>query len=171
MKADSIITERLRLRGFTPEDACFAISIWNDPDMGEYLPDESMTEIDPEYLKMVEGLGDDEECCYMIAEDKATLRRIGTCSFIPSPDGSEYDIAYCVHRDNWRKGYATEMVGGMIDYARSHGAACVTVRVNKENVASNRVAAKFGFRVTGETSYTKHGTDRVFTDYEYRLSL
>ena len=171
MKVESITTERLCLRGFTPADARFAISIWNDPDMGEYLPDESMTEIDPKYLEMVEALGEDEECCYMIAEDKATHRRIGTCSFIPSADGAEYDIAYCVHRDNWRKGYATEMVGGMIDFARRHGAKFITVRINKENIASKRVAAKFGFSVTGETSYTKRGTDRVFTDYEYRLAL
>ncbi|MCI8716285.1 MAG: N-acetyltransferase, partial [Oscillospiraceae bacterium] len=36
MKIEPIETERLRLRGFTPADAMFAIGIWNSPDTGEY---------------------------------------------------------------------------------------------------------------------------------------
>ena len=56
----SIETSRLIIREFTKEDAPFAASIWNDPTMGEYLPDESMTEIDPEYLHSLETLGEDE---------------------------------------------------------------------------------------------------------------
>ena len=39
MKIETIETERLYLRGFEKEDADFAISIWNDPEMGEYLGD------------------------------------------------------------------------------------------------------------------------------------
>ena len=39
MKIKPIETERLLLRGFTKDDAPFALSIWNDPDMSEYLPD------------------------------------------------------------------------------------------------------------------------------------
>ena len=38
--------------------------------MGEYLPDEAMEELDEEYLHQLEQLGEDEECCYLIAEDK-----------------------------------------------------------------------------------------------------
>ena len=33
MKIESIETERLYLRGFTREDARFAVGIWNDPEM------------------------------------------------------------------------------------------------------------------------------------------
>ena len=42
MQIETIDTKRLYLRGFQKEDAVFAISIWNDPEMGEYLPDEAM---------------------------------------------------------------------------------------------------------------------------------
>ena len=42
MKIEPIETDRLCLRGFTPADADFALSIWNDPEMGEYLLDEAM---------------------------------------------------------------------------------------------------------------------------------
>ena len=42
MKIQTIETPRLYLRSFEKEDARFAISIWNDPEMGEYLLDEAM---------------------------------------------------------------------------------------------------------------------------------
>lgn len=171
MKIESIETERLYLRGFTREDARFAVGIWNDPEMGQYLPDAAMEEIDPEYLREIEKLGEDPDCCYLISEARDTHERIGTCSFIPSPDGRVYDIAYCVHKKFWRMGYATEMAWGMIDYAAGQGAARVTVSVGQENAASNAVVRKLGFRKVGESTYRKRGTDRCCRDYKYELVL
>ncbi len=149
----------------------FAISIWNDSEMGEYLPDPVMTEIDPEYLKEIEALGEDRECCYLIAESKESGERIGTCSFIPDQDGKIYDIAYCVHKDYWCNGYATEMAMGMIHYAKGQGVQKITVDVNMKNAASNAVMRKLGFSVVGERSYKKRGTDLEFQDYKYELLL
>ena len=169
MNIPPIETERLYLRGFTPEDARFALSIWNDPEMGEYLMDEAMETIDEEYLRTIEKLGEDEECCYLIAEDKESGTRIGTCSFIPA-DGV-YDLAYCVHKQFWRQGYATEMVGGMIAHARSQGAKKITIVISNENAASNAVAKKFGCRVAETLTEKKRDSDRVFTDYKYELDL
>ena len=171
MKIKTIETPRLNLRSFEKEDARFAISIWNDPEMGEYLPDEAMDEIDEEYLTVIESLPDDEECCYLISEIKGEKRRIGTCSFMIEDEGKTYDIAYCVHRNFRRQGYATEMAQGMISYATSNGATKITVRVNKENSASNRVVEKLGFKIIGETKYKKRGTELEFTDYLYELRL
>lgn len=175
MKIKAIQTPRLILRGFTSEDARFAMGIWNDPEMGEYLPDPSSAGFDDEYtkayLKELAALGDDKVCCYLISEQRETGKRIGTCSFIPEEDGSVYDIAYCVHKDYWRQGYATEMAQGMIDYARAHGAQKITIRINRENEASNMIAAKLGFHIAGEKTYKKRGTELVFTDNLYELTL
>ena len=119
MKIHPIETPRMILRGFAKDDALWAYSIWNDPEMGQYLPDEAMETMDEDYIKMLESLGDDEECCYLIPVLKHSQERIGTCSFIPGENGKIYDLAYCVHKRFWRNGYATEMAQGMIDYARS----------------------------------------------------
>lgn len=171
MQVETIETDRLYLRSFRKEDALFAVSIWNDPEMGEYLPDEAMTEIDEAYLKMIEGLPEDEGCCYMIAEFKNSHERVGTCSFIPRENGRIYDIAYCVHKRYWRNGYATEMARGMVDYAKNHGADKVIVSVNKENAASNAVVRKTGFEIVGQKHYKKRGTELEFCDYLYELNL
>lgn len=171
MKIKTIETPRLYLRGFEKEDARFAISIWNDPEMGEYLADEAMEEIDEEYRKEIEKLGEDEVCCYLISELKETGERIGTCSFMPSKNGEVYDIAYCVHKNQWRKGFATEMIQGMIDHAKEQGAKKITVCVDKENVGSNAVVRKFGFSIAEESAYKKRGTDKMCADYKYELNL
>lgn len=78
-----------------------------------------------------------------------------------SDDRKIYDIAYCVHKDFWRKGYATEITQGMTDYARSQGAEKVTIFVLQENIASYRVAQKCGGRKVSENTYRKRGTNLV----------
>lgn len=70
-----------------------------------------------------------------------------------------YDIAYCVHKSLWCKGYATEIIQGMIDYARSQGAEKVTFYAGQENAASNRVAQKCGGKTVSESTYKKKGTE------------
>ena len=167
MKIEEIVTKRLRLRGFTKDDAVWAYSIWNDPQMGQYLPDEAKEEVDEAYIKELEILGEDEECCYLIPVLKDTGERVGTCSFIPEEDGKVYDIAYCVHEKFWNRGFATEIAQGMIDYARRHGAEKVTILVSKENVASNHVAQNCGGVIESINDYRKKGTDVVMQEYKY----
>lgn len=171
MKIAPIETPRLILRGFTKDDALWAYHIWNDPEMGQYLPDEAKEGIDEEYLKKLEVLGDDEECCYLIPVLRDSMNRIGTCSFMISADKKIYDIAYCVHKDFWRQGYATEIAQGMIDYAGSQGAEKVTIFVNQENIASNRVAIKCGGKIVNERTYKKRGTDMIMKDHKYEIIL
>lgn len=167
MKIPPIETDRLVLRGFTPEDAGFAIGIWNDPATCEYLTDEPMETVSGEYLREVEALGEDEACCYLIAVDKAAGARVGTCSFILR-DGV-CDIAYCVSKEYWRRGYATEMALGMRDYAKGQGARRLTVSIFKGNAASMAIAEKLGCRVVSERPYRKK--DRVLTEYQYEGDL
>lgn len=171
MKIEEIKTKRLNLRGYKKSDADFVISMWNDPEMGKYMPDPSIENMDDEYRKVYDTLEDDEECCYLIAESLVTGERIGACSFIASEDGETYDLGYSVHMKFWRNGYGTEMAQAMIDYAKSHGAKIITAPVNKQNAASNAVMKKLGFSIVGEHKTKKMGTDIIIDEYLYRLEL
>lgn len=171
MKIPPIETPRLTLRGFTKDDALWAYSIWNDPEMGHFLPDETKTDIDWAYVRSLEGLGDDAKCCYLIPVLKGTDKRVGTCSFMVSGNGRVFDLAYCVHKDFWRQGYATEMAQGMMAYARSQGAETATIWVSRDNAASHAVAKKCGGRLAGEKSYKKHGAELVMTEDLYEVTL
>ena len=173
MKIETIETPRLALRGFTPEDAPFAISLWNDPVTGRWLSDpalEAIPDIEA-YTKSVEGLGDSLDCCHLVAVDRATGQRIGTCSFVPENGGRSYDIAYAVHPDFQRQGYGTEIVEGLIGYVRSRRVNAVTICIARENAASNSLARKVGALIIAESSYTKGGTNETIPDYLYELKL
>lgn len=171
MEIENIETPRLLIRGFTKDDSLWAYKIWNDPEMGEYLPDEAKSETDKEYLKELEKLGNDDECCYLIPVFKDSLKRVGTCSFINSDDNKVYDIAHCVHKDLWGNGYATEIAKGLIEYAKSKGAERVTIIVNEDNQASRRVAEKCGGKVVSEDYFTKKGTYKQRKSFKYEVNL
>ncbi|MBU3196749.1 GNAT family N-acetyltransferase [Clostridium algidicarnis] len=171
MKIEGIETKRLNLRNYEKTDVDFIISIWNDPEMGKYMPDPSIENVDEEYRKAYETLEEDEECCYLISEYLETGERIGTCSFVVSEDGASYDLGYCVHMRFWRNGYGTEMVQGMIDYAKIRGAKTITAPVNKKNVASKAIMRKLGFNSVGESKFKKMGTDIIMESYLYCLEL
>lgn len=171
MRVETIETERLHLRPFERTDARFAISIWNDKEMGEYLLDEAMEEVSDEYLRMIEDLADDEECYYMIAEHKEMHERIGTCSFILSEDGTTMDIAYCVLKKLWRNGYATEIARGMVAYARAHGVEKVTISIAKDNAGSIGVARKLGCALKEEKLCVKRGEEKAHTVCLYELDI
>ncbi len=177
MRINQIETNRLIIREFEKEDALWAYSIWNNPEMGEFLPDEAKTGLDEKYIKTLEALGEDKECCYLIPVFKDTLERVGTCSFIMSVDTTKsenyigYDLAYCIHKKYWNNGYATEIVNALIDYARINGAKGITILINPDNIASVKVALKCGAKKVSESTYTKKGTNQIKIEHKYELAL
>lgn len=115
MKIEPIMTERLMLRGFVKEDALWAFHIWNVPEMGRYLPDEAMEEIDPEYLKLLESLGDDPECCVHKAfwnQGYATEMAKGMTEYARRQGAKRVTIY--VNQDNAASRRVAEKCGGQI---------------------------------------------------------
>ncbi len=115
-------------------------------------------------------MGEDDQCCYLISEDKITGERIGTCSFMADKN-NVYDLAYCVDKKHWGKGYATETAKALINYAKAHSGEKATIWVNKRNAASNKVAQKCGGVPVKESSYIKRGTDQRYEDVMYEIVL
>ena len=163
-------TQRLNLRRYKKEDMQFVMSIWNDAEMGKYLPDPVFEQIDEVYRRALETLSEDKSCWYFVAELKETGERIGTCSIMPK-EGAVYDIAYCVHKKYWRNAYASEMVQGVMEYARQNGVQKITVSVAKGNTASKAVMKKFGFQVVGEGTFKKRGTNMVVENEQYEYQV
>jgi RimJ/RimL family protein N-acetyltransferase len=171
MKIETIETKRLRLRSQTKADTAFCMSIWNDPEMGKYMSDPPIDKVDAEYLADVDELENSPDGYFMIAEDKVTGERIGTCCAFPEGDGSGWDLGYSIHEKFCRQGYATEMVGAVLTFAKSHGAQYATAGVAKANAGSNGVMRKLGFSPIREGSFKKSRTDIVHEEYTYQKKL
>lgn len=94
----------------------------------------------------------DGECVYLITRGKTV---IGACS-IAQQDGAT-EIGYWLGIEHWGKGYATEAVHALVDYAFTdlgHTALHAGARVT--NPASRRVLEKCGFQWTGVGLYRIH---------------
>lgn len=164
-------TNRLIIRSTKKEDTDFCLDLWLDDEMGKYLSDPPREKADAEYLSWKEDVEIYDGCYYFVAISKETENYIGSCSVVPSEDKKHWDIAYEIHKDYWREGYATEMIKELIEFCRINGAEKITADVAQANIASNAVLKRLGFYIEKEGSFKKSCTDIVYDDYTHRLNL
>jgi RimJ/RimL family protein N-acetyltransferase len=166
---ENIETERLRLRPYENGDKAFCISMWCDGENGKYMADPLIENLDESYLACFDGMEDDPDGYYLIAEFKSTREPVGTfCMF---PENGNYDIGYCIHRAHWREGLGSEMLGGAIRWILAHDGRSVSCEVADDNAASLALLRKFGFTEGKKTRYKKRNEDRYFDGHMHGLEL
>lgn len=164
-------TKRLIIKNTKKEDTDFCLDIWLDDEMGKYLSDPPREKANDTYLKWKESVEDYEGCYYFIAVSKENSDYIGTCSAVPSEDKKHWDLGYAIHKNFWKQGYATEMIGELCKFCIENGAKSITADVAKLNSGSNAVLRKLGFKIEKEGTFKKSGTDIVYENYTYKLDL
>ena len=164
-----MLGRRIAIRDYTPEDLAFCTDIWFHPENGRYLSDPDREHVDERFQKALDSLQDSQDGYYLIAELRESGERIGTCCVFPE-DGI-YDIGYCVHRNYWRQGYGTELVGLLAAWVQERGGAAVTAEAARENRASCALLEKCGFQAVRETSFRKYNMDVRFDSVIYQKTL
>lgn len=162
--------ERIVIRSCTPSDLDFCTGMWFDPENGRWLSDPDRAHVDDVYQRALDGMWNNGDGYYLVAEEKGTGERIGTCCAFPDAAGV-YDIGYCVHKSRWRQGYGTELVGLLLSWIRERGGTAVTAEVAKENPGSRALLEKFGFRAARESSFRKYHMGITFDSVIYRKEL
>lgn len=91
--------------------------------------------------------------------DKATNQYIGTCSFVSVDWKSrKFEIGYWIRDRAAGKGYMTEAVKGMTDYADQHFQANrIEIRCDTNNIRSRKVAERCGYHL--EAILLNHSVD------------
>ena len=93
------------------------------------------------------------ECVYLMTLRDKTV--IGACG-IAQQDGAP-EIGYWLGVEHWGKGYATEAVHALVDYAFTDlGHTALNAGARVTNPASRRVLEKCGFQWTGVGLYRIH---------------
>jgi [ribosomal protein S5]-alanine N-acetyltransferase len=77
---------------------------------------------------------------------------VGVSGFKGRPINGVVEIGYTVLGRYQGRGFATEVVNAMVDWAYANGAECVSAETLPELVASQRVLLKAGFAFIGEGS-------------------
>ena len=176
MRSVTLETDRLILRALTVDDA-EAVFIWTgDPEVNCYMSYSLHTDVEMtrQWLRSVE-----QDCELQAAKENYTfgfMRRsdgllIGSGGIRRQEDDT-WDFGYNLRRDCWGRGYTTEAVKAIIDFARTQrGAKVFAAHHAVDNPASGRVMEKCGltFRHYGE--YSKFDGSETFPAKFYRLEL
>jgi len=153
-----VTTERLRLVPSTPELARAELSDRLEfgsrlgAEIPENWPPETLVDALPMFLNLMvenpswEGwLG-----WYALAARGSELTLVGSAGFLgPVSGDGVVEVGYSVLPQFQRQGYATEMVEGLVGWARERGAESVVAQTTDDNTGSRGVLSKLGFTAVG----------------------
>ena len=93
---------------------------------------------------------------------KPSLEPIGHVRFHARPHDGAVEFGYVVFTPWRRQGYATEAAEAVMRWATGHGVRRFVASVRPDNLPSQRVVAKLGFRKVGEQIDEVDGVEEVF---------
>jgi aminoglycoside 6'-N-acetyltransferase len=143
-----IETERLRLRRSRPDDAVTIAAYRSDPLVHRYQGwDRTDLEgVRDSIIEMAGRAPGEPGWVQFSVEERATGELIGDVGLSPAEDEpGVVKIGYTMQPASQGKGYATEAVGALIDYAfDTLGADVIRAYASARNIPSHRVAEKAG---------------------------
>ena len=142
-------TERLILRPFKGTDAIDVFKCWeSDPEVAKYMFWTSHNDIEKtkEWITFELGQIEKDDWYRFAIELKDTNELIGTALIYYEDEVQSWEIGYNLGRNYWNKGYTTEAMEKVIEFAIEHLKINEIVgRYAKENPASGNVMKKLGF--------------------------
>lgn len=157
MKTPELKTERLLLRPFRQEDAIPAFTCWeSDPDVAKYMFWTSHNDVGKtkEWICFEIGQIEKDDWYRFAVEIKETKELIGTVLIYYEEEVSCWEIGYNLGKKYWGKGYTTEAMKEVIEFAKQKlGITEIVGRYAKENPASGNVMKKLGFQYEKDIPY------------------
>jgi RimJ/RimL family protein N-acetyltransferase len=146
-------SERLTLRRFVDSDLAPFLAYRNDPKVARYQAWESCTEHEAtaviEEMKLLQP-GTPGEWFQFAIELKETGALVGDCALKVEQDGQQAEIGFTLAREHQGKGYASEAVSRLLDYAFGDlGLHRVVAIADRENEPSLALLERLGMRREG----------------------
>jgi RimJ/RimL family protein N-acetyltransferase len=161
--APTLETERLRLRGHKSSDLDPLFLMWCEPKVYEFIAGKPTT-IEECWRSILRHIGQWQMVGYgfWVLEEKSSGAIIGEAGFLdckrsikPSMDETP-EMGWALLTARHGKGYATEAMQTIAAWGDQNLIQTVTACITApENIASNRVAQKLGFKQVAQTTY--HG--------------
>lgn len=167
-------SERLILRRFTNSDLASFLAYRNDPEVARYQSWDSCTE--QEALEFIQGMeslqpGVPGEWFQFAVELKETGGLAGDCAMkVDEEERYRAEIGYTLSREHQGKGYASEAVACLLDYAlRDLGLHRVVAITDQENRASVALLERLGLRREGSFVQNAWFKGRWTSEYLYAI--
>ncbi len=164
MQSYLITTKHLGLRFIRKEDAQHLERIDKDPEVKEFYPEGTLTdqEIRDFIKESIITYKNKHLPCFVIFQRKDD-KFVGEAYFNQIETG-EIKVGYLFHKKYWNKGYATEVLKALLNWAKIYiDTDYIIAFADVENIASFRVMKKCGMK------YYKEGTYLGMRCYFYRI--
>lgn len=169
-----IHTRRLVLSQIEARDWPFFLLLQTDPEVMRYVSDQRSG---PEIRARFESRLPDWRpaslhwLCLVVSE-RDTRQPVGLTGFCRCPEAaSSAEVGYLFAPAFGGRGYATESLLALIEYAREQGFDSLVAVVSSGNAASERVLARCGFVPDGVTPAAIELGGRWHDDLHYRLGI
>lgn len=171
-KEPVIETDRLILRPITLDDAeaCFS---WNsDEKVTKYMSYSTVTDISQTIDWIKSTLTDEKEWNWAFVLKKEN-KVIGTGSIGPDAKMTDYfGIGYNIHYDYWHKGYCTEAMKAIIDFAyKKLGVKKICSSHAVDNPRSGKVMEKCGLKFSHYGEFKKLDGSKTLKAKYYKMEL
>jgi RimJ/RimL family protein N-acetyltransferase len=170
---DRIESDRLVLRRFADSDLAPFLIYRNDPEVARYQAWESCTEQEAKNMieqSRQEEPGEPGEWFQFAVELKETDALIGDCALKVEEDGRQAEVGYTLSREHQAKGYASEAVSCLLDYAFGDlGLHRVVAITDQENEPSIALLKRLGIRREGHFVQNAWFKGRWASEYLYAV--
>lgn len=166
-------TKRLKLRAVTAADVQAIFDNWaSDAEVVKYLTwdaHESVA-VTEEVMKFWLAEYKKDDCYRYGIERKDDGELMGMIDVVGYHHGNPV-IGYCSGRKYWNCGYMTEALRAVVEQLFSDGYKTIVIEAVKENIGSNRVIEKAGFKlVDSRTEQLSQSKPEIVTINSYRLT-
>ena len=166
-----LTSQRMTLRNYRKSDLPTLTAMWFDPENGRYLSDPTEEYADDVYRAALDKLETSPDGYYLTAVLNGTNDIIGSCFLFPDEQRTRLELAYCIHKAHWRKGYAAELLSLAASWAADNGYTEITAETAKENTASNALLLKTGFTPTAVSAFKKYNMNVTYESCIYSKKL
>lgn len=158
-----LVTRRLGLRAWSPSDLPLALRLWGNPAVTRLFDARGALSREQVQEKLTGEIRAAEEhgVQYWPVFLRDDHEFVGCCGLKPHPSsGGVLELGFHLCPSHWRNGYATEAARRVIAHAfASLGVGALFAGHHPDNVASQRVLEKLGFRYTHDEFFAPTGRE------------
>jgi RimJ/RimL family protein N-acetyltransferase len=155
--AHRLLTERLVLRPWTPDDAEAALGAYGDADVARWLAPAMDKVQDAAAMRLVlqQWIAEDARMITPAGrwaiESRADGQLVGGATLLPLAPDEEFEIGWQLLPDAWGHGYATETGLALARWAFEQGIEQVIAVVRPTNARALAMVRRMGMEWVGET--------------------
>ena len=142
-------SERLHFRKLTDHDAPEILELRGNPETMKFIPRPLVTDIEGAlaHIKMINDKIDENLDINWAVTEKGSDKCIGIMGFYRTqPEHYRTELGYMIHAEYWGKGYVTEAVNTLLDFAfNTLNFHSIEAVIDSRHTASERVLQKNGF--------------------------